>query len=147
MLNYSKTAETIYSNTLTANEYNGYETNLGDGALTGFDYRKLEDGAYYFLYIELDDEGGKYIPAETVTFAQASTYFDFSGDWFLFFYGSADFKWANIDLDEQRDDDTTVAPTVIPATGEKAVIGIIALLLIITVATHFKLKNKYNGIK
>lgn len=153
LLNYAKTSDSLYNNTITSNHFSGYFT--PDESLPNFDSSKLEDDAYYFLYVELDDENGKYIPAEAVTFAQASLYND-TGAWYLFFYGSSDFQWSNMDIGTETDDkkdeqkpnnDNTVSNKIIPATGEKAVIGIIALLLIITVATRFKLKNKYNGIK
>ena len=79
----------------------------------------LQDEAYYFLYVKADDENGKYIEQEAVTLAQADV---FSDAWFLFFYGSDDFKWAdfndvNVDSGTNNIVDNTIAPGKIPQTG------------------------------
>ena len=79
----------------------------------------LQDEAYYFLYVKADDEYGKYIEQEAVTLAQADV---FSDAWFLFFYGSDDFKWAdfndvNVDSGTNNIVDNTIAPGKIPQTG------------------------------
>lgn len=51
----------------------------------------LQNGEYYFLYVQPDDENGKYEFNEGVTLAKASTYSD--GKWYLFFYGTDNFEW------------------------------------------------------
>ena len=95
LLKYARSNSGIYNQKLNANADNDISYNHAfDGQqidLTG----KLNNNSYYYLYVSLDDENGKYIPAECVTLALSN---DMAADaklWNLFFYGSSDFKWAD----------------------------------------------------
>ena len=105
--------------------------------------------AYYYLYAELDDENGKYIPLESITLAKADVYPSQDYAWFMFFYGSSSFNFD--DLEEpvptvDTEDQTPSTPTILPATGEKAlVIALIGLTAVVSVVL-FK-KNKGLKIK
>lgn len=147
LLNYAKTSDLLYNNTVIANNTHGYSNS--NGSLPDFNSSSiLEDGAYYFLYVELDDENGKYIPIESVTLAQAHV--NDSVGYIFFFYGSGDFQWSNMDGDSNLNEeqpDNTKSKVILPATGEKAVIGVIALFVIIALITRLKLRNKYKGIQ
>ena len=95
----------------------------------------VENEEYYYLYIKTEDENGKYISNEAVTLAQASNLL--GNEWFMLFYGSSDFKWA--DFGDIKDDttgkgdttskDDTTAKGEIPQTGSKILIfGAIILI-------------------
>lgn len=129
-------------------EYNGnFEIPL-DG--------KLEQGEYYYLYTEFDDENGKYYPIEhCLTLAQADVYKE-QDSWYLFFYGDDSFKWkdfstssVNNDIKPKTDpeEDTTVAQNKpLPKTGiGMMMVGIISSVAIIGVISYCK-TNKYSGI-
>lgn len=146
LLTYAKTKECIYNNTVTTNWHRGYK----EKTLPNFDSSKLIDGAYYFVYAELENEDGKYIPIENVTFTQAKTYAE-QGAWYLFLYGSSDFKWSeNLSADSNQDDkkvDNTQSDKKIPQTGAKATISIVfASIVAIGIAGYLGYR-RYNGIK
>lgn len=86
----------------------------------------LQDGAYYFLYVKVDDENGKYITQEAVTLAQGQTY---PGGWSIFFYGDNNLKWPDYENTKQEDDST--AKGELPQTGVQATV-IISLIVIFT---------------
>ena len=86
----------------------------------------LQDGAYYFLYVKVDDENGKYITQEAVTLAQGQTY---PGGWSMFFYGDNNLKWPDYENTTQEDDST--AKGELPQTGVQATV-IISLIVIFT---------------
>ena len=86
----------------------------------------LQDGAYYFLYVKVDDENGKYITQEAVTLAQGQTY---PGGWSMFFYGDNNLKWPDYENTKQEDDST--AKGELPQTGVQATV-IISLIVIFT---------------
>lgn len=86
----------------------------------------LQDGAYYFLYVKVDDENGKYITQEAVTLAQGQTY---PGGWSMFFYGDNNLKWPDYENTKQEDDST--AKGELPQTGIQATV-IISLIVIFT---------------
>ncbi len=71
---------------------------------------KITQGNYYYIYVEFDDENGKYMPVESVSFFQAgSTYTDI---WALYRLGTTQFNWDNIDKYKEEptntiDDNTT----------------------------------------
>lgn len=129
LLQYAKDTDSIYLNTLTCNEGSGYSTT--DKKLPDLDESKIENGVYYYVYVSLDDENGKYIPVESVTFAQASK-ID-SGEWFLFLYGTLDFKWPADIGDEDQKKDPSVAKEDSPNTGEKSMYAVFAALIALVV--------------
>lgn len=74
----------------------------------------LQGDTYYFLYVQADDETGKYIKQESVTLVQANVVGD---KWFMFFYG---FKQA--DFGEVSTDDT-IAKEKLPHAGIHTIIA------------------------
>ena len=76
---------------------------------------KLADNGYYYLYVVGDTENGKYITQEGITFAQASVYSENQDRaWYMFFYGSGDFKW---NISDGGSDPTVVTDKTLPQTG------------------------------
>lgn len=132
----------LYDKNQTATMFNGYAT---DGEI--IPGTSLADGAYYYLYAELDDENGKYIPLESVTLAKADVYPTQDYSWFLFFYGSDKFNLDDLEDPDSTDDSTDPeSPPVLPDTGEKALaIALIGLTAVVSVVL-FK-KNKGLKIK
>lgn len=147
LLTYAKTSEKIYDNTIITNWNKGYSA---EEILPNFDSSKLIDEAYYFVYVELDGENGKYIPVENVTFAQADTYIE-QGSWFLFLYGSNDFKWSeDLKADTNQDDkkvDNTQSDKKIPQTGTKATITIAFASIVVIGILGYLGYRRYNEIK
>lgn len=146
LLTYAKTKDCIYNNTVTTNWHRGYK----EKTLPNFDSSKLINDAYYFVYAELEDEDGKYIPIENVTFTQARTYVE-QGSWYLFLYGSSDFKWSeNLSADSNQDDkkvDNTQSDKKIPQTGTKATMPIVLASMIVIAIAGYLGYRRYNGIK
>jgi len=105
-----------------------YDTKMSEKSVINLS--GIKDGEYYFLYVKTDDENGKYVSNEAVTLAQASV-ID-SSKWWMFFYGSSDFKWAdfgNVSTDKEPSKDQSTAPGVLPQTGlivwKWAIVGVI----------------------
>ncbi len=126
LLNYAKADNGIYDEIVDAIKNSSYaleyDTSLGKSKLINLD--GIQNNEYYYLYIKTDDENGKYISNEAVTFAQAKV----STIWRLLFYGTADFEWAdfgNVNTNTIKDNtvkdddgkDDTVANEKIPQTG------------------------------
>ena len=140
LLNFAKSDSGIYNDNLNADkddtfaiEYNAYK----DTENEVIKLNNLENDAYYYLYIKLDDENGKYVSNEAVTLAKASTFEN--GNWSMLFYGTSDFKWT--DLGSVNTDNTT-ANGVLPQTGASyiiiMVIGIIGILGVIAAVKYRK---------
>lgn len=157
LLEYAKSSKTIADKTVTANQPYGYSTTNANSEL-GISRDSLEEGAYYFIYVALDDEDGKYLNTEAVTLAvNKGTYNTSNGfdHYFLEFYGSKNFNWEDFDDSNEAEDgqkdnqetDKSKAPTRLPDTGEKAIFVAIGLFVIIAVSTRLKLKNRYKDIK
>ena len=95
-----------------------------------FDVSKLNDGDYYFLYAVVEDENGKYVKTEGVTFAQANVVKNLNKSYSLNFFGSEDFEWseeikkaAESETDPAKGaKDSTTSTTKIPQTGTNEVI-------------------------
>lgn len=122
---------------------------------------KIEDGEYYYLYIIMDDENGKYAPIEhCLTLAEG---WKLNDNWSLHFYGDNDFNWKEFSTEgtgekyipsetgtkaiktEDKKENTTTKPTSLPKTGSVA-IGIV-IVAMVGIAVLFKVKNnKYKGI-
>ena len=128
LLNFAKTNSSIFDETLDADKDDSYaieyNANSSSGENKVLDLKGLEDGSYYYLYIKTDDENGKYISNEAVTLAQASTYEN--GNWYLFFYGSSDFKWSDF---TSSNVDNTTANGVLPQTGASYIILMVLFVL------------------
>lgn len=136
LLSYAKTNSGIYNQTKNSNSELGigYESESTDRDDI-INLKGIENGEYYFLYVKTDDENGKYVSNEAVTFAQAAV--DDSG-WWLFFFGTDDFKWSdfgesNTEIkDNGKKDDTTVPDKKMPQTGTNAIyiaVGIATIML------------------
>lgn len=141
LLTFAKTNKGIYNENLAARkDYDniaymaGKSYNNGNSAIN---LSGLQDGEYYFLYIEAYDDNGKYISQEAVTLAQAQTYND--GSWFLHFYGKDEFKWA--DFGEAEGGDSTQAPVQLPNTGIGKYIAIISILSVVVIASYIQVKK------
>lgn len=144
LLSYAKNNNSIYSSDLTTVSPNYYKN---DKAL--FDGLKLlQHKAYYYIYVEFDDENGKYYPIEGVTLGQAwisssNTYWD------IYAYTADNFEWDNLSSTPIEDSpkegtDTTKAPGKLPQAGTKFGIGFVIIVLI---SVSIFIYRKYNNLK
>ena len=91
LLSYAKKNSSVYSQTLTTTSPAYYKSDnvLFDG------YNLLENKAYYYIYVQFDDENGKYCPIEGVTLGQA-----WIGDsnkyWDLLAYTADNFEYVGL---------------------------------------------------
>lgn len=143
LLEYAKNNEPVYTDDLTTTTENYYKN---DKAL--FDGIKLlEDRAYYYIYVEFDDENGIYQPIEGVTLGQA--WISKSNDyWDLWAYTADNFEWNDLSgtgaVTIPKDE--TIANDNLPNTGIR-ITAIISIIALIGAAIFFKIKNnKYKGI-
>ena len=113
----------IIDKNVQATLFHGYNTS--EGLTSG---KNFVDKAYYYLYAELDDENGKYIPVDSITLTRASVYPTKDYAWYLFFYGTSDFNFDGIvdpaipSNNNSSATDQNASPKKLPATGEKAII-------------------------
>ena len=118
---------------------------LGDGASITNDMN-LTNKAYYYVYMQMDDENGKYYPIEDVSLYQAVVGASTGKN--LFDYLNSNFKWelanggGNVITNPT---DPTVAPTVYPRTGA-IVLSVAGIVLIGTCIFFFKKIMKYREI-
>lgn len=130
LLSFAKSSDGIYNKTVDADKESYWiEYCAGGSHSTGNDVINLsglQDDAYYFLYIKADDENGKYISQEAVTLAQASVDED---EWYMFFYGSSDFKWADFGQ-VSTDTDETIAKVELPHAGVNMIICTAVVMLV-----------------
>lgn len=123
LLTYAKETNSIYKTSVK----------LGDSP-TITDKFDITDKAYYYVYMELDDENGRYYPVEDVSLYQGFVNETFGKN--LHDYLSANFKWniSNPTPEQEKPttkpEDKTTATGTIPQTGETAIIFIIATILI-----------------
>lgn len=138
LLLYAKNNKAVYSERLTTSSEAYFKSDT-----TLFDGRKLlENKAYYFIYVEFDDENGKYIPVEGVTLGQA--WFSSTSDsWDLWAYTKSDFQWDNLTSTYTPTSDPTTAPGILPQTGTNALIVI--FLILATTVTGVILYRKYSN--
>ena len=144
LMTYAKSNSGIYNQTLDADKDDNYsiEYNAGGAKTTGnsvIDLKGLENGEYYYLYIKTDDENGKYISNEAVTLATASVIND--EEWYMFFYGADDFKWADFGT---VSGDNTMASGILPKTGTSYIMITIAGVVIAGGIVAYKKYKKYN---
>lgn len=146
LLSYAKTNKEIYSKQLTTTDITLFESK---DAI--FDGRSLlEDKAYYYIYVEFDDEDGKYYPIEGVTLGQA--WFGSSGNyWDLWAYTNDNFKWDNFSSTyssyENKTIDTTIINGQLPKTGTNVIIITTIIIIVSTIGVIFYKKyNKYKEI-
>ncbi len=144
LMTYAKSNSGIYNQTLDADKDDNYsiEYNAGGAKTTGnsvIDLKGLENGEYYYLYIKTDDENGKYISNEAVTLATASVINN--EEWYMFFYGADDFKWADFGT---VSGDNTMASGILPKTGTSYIMITIAGVVIAGGIVAYKKYKKYN---
>ena len=140
LLNYSKSNSGIYNQTVDADKDDWYAIEYGSSKGNSvINLKGLENDAYYYLYIKIDDENGKYISNEAVTLAQAKVH---GNDWNLSFIGVSDFKWSEWGTTEK---DTSIASGKLPKAGIKYVIyGGIFFVLALSGLIAYKKYRKYN---
>lgn len=151
LLEYAKTSDTLYNNSLTATKISEefYDCGYSDENEKAVSLTNLQDGAYYFLYAELDSENGKYYPVEGISLAQCDILEN--NNWYMFFLGDDNFKW-NLAEDKQIPNSTkkdpTVAPNKIPFAGNTTFIVIIVISILLIFAIIGKIQSKrYKDIK
>lgn len=99
LLSYAKNSTAIYDGILEGSP--NFAANLNDGL-----QERVKTDAYYFIYVEFDDEEGKYYPVEGVTvgLGLAPT----TQSWNIVFYGNSQFNWDSLkkpDLPDKPTDD------------------------------------------
>lgn len=141
LLSFAKSNNGIYNEKHEADKYHNIAYISDNSEETGnnvaIDLKGLQDEEYYFLYIKVYDDDGKYFGQEAVTLAQASTYN--TGSWYLFFYGNEDFKWA--DFGETEPNDDTKAPVTLPDTGIGKYVAIISVLAVVVAVSYIQVKK------
>lgn len=142
LLEYAKSAEGLLNKTMDSNDGG---KSAGGIVLSSkedlFDTSKLKDGEYYFLYAVVEDENGKYVKTEGVTFASANIVKNLEDSYLLNFFGSEDFEWSEVvrDAAENEKDpsrggkDDTTAGDKIPQTGTNEIIAV-AVIAVVTIS-------------
>lgn len=134
LLDYAKNADSIYTGTVPLGRSESITNKLN-----------LANDEYYYVYMVLDDENGKYFPVEDVSLYQALTYEkDGKTSKNLFDYLNDNFKW-NLGNDDTTIDNTT-ATGKLPQTGASIVIYV-AITLVIVAGVIFAIKYKKYNIK
>ena len=134
LLDYAKNADSIYTGTVPLGRSESITNKLN-----------LVNDEYYYVYMVLDDENGKYFPVEDVTLYQALTYEkDGKTSKNLFDYLNDNFKW-NLGNDDTTIDNTK-ATGKLPQTGASIVIYV-AITLVIVAGVIFAIKYKKYNIK
>ena len=80
LLEYAKNANSIYTATVPLGEAECLTSKMN-----------LVDEEYYYVYLELEDENGKYYPVEDIDLAQAYQLED--NQWFMYGYTDTNFSW------------------------------------------------------
>ena len=104
----------------------------------------LVNNSYYYLYVTVDDDGGKYIPISAVTLS--ITKVESSGNYLMNFYGSDNFNWVDFDNNTGKTEDTTISPKSIPQTGESVIILSTIIMVITLAVVSAKGYKKYFGV-
>jgi len=143
LLAYAKSAKSVYTGTVP----------IGESASITSKFDIVNDG-YYYVYMELEDENGKYYPVEDVSLYQGCVSDSVGKN--LFDYLSDEFKW-NLDddgtnapatqakpTDDNKKDNTTAPVKKLPQAGEKmTIVAVIAGIVVLAVVFARKFK-KYN---
>ena len=145
LLTYAKNNNALYTADLTTTHEGYFSTDkaLFDGLSL------LQHKAYYFIYVEFDDENGKYYPIEGVTLGQAWVS-DSNKYWDLMAYTSEKFQWNNLsstptEPEQKEEPDNTVAVDKLPNAGSKTfvIISVIVLVACICIICY----KKYNWFR
>ena len=86
LLTFAKADTNSLLNTSSSSDHTDFLSFKGK---TNIKASQLVNEAYYYLYVELDDENGKYYPVEGVTLTQANIIKD---DCYMIFYGDSEFN-------------------------------------------------------
>ena len=151
MISYAKSSNSIYNTELMTN--GDLLPVCRDDSQTKIDL-SVEDGEYYYLYVDFDDESGKYYPLNPgITIAQASTPL---GNWYLHFLGDDNFNWKDFgnegenqpktDPEEGKKEDPTVAPKTMPHTGKNIILTISIIAVIASIAYFGRWIDQYRKI-
>lgn len=146
LLQYSKSATPIYNSTVETSENTSTASVKIDNKTIN-----LNDKQYYYVYLELDNENGKYITVEDVHFTQA--YKDKSGVWLTTGFNFNDDGETPAPVVDDNSGNTgsaskdpTTAPGILPKTGEGIAV-VVAIIAIIALGIFAKMKyTKYKGI-
>ena len=150
LIKYAKSSNALWSEKATIDDIATYKTSKNPISTS-----KLSNKAYYYLYIDFDDENGKYRPIQAITLALSDVYTN-KNSWFMFFLGEKDFNWDNLNTENPVTKTTptptktptnTIKPiTTLPNTGKETFL--ITLLIGVVIGTIIlKYKNdEYKGI-
>ena len=131
LLNYAKSQSAISTGTLSLGENLGVLNNV-----------ELVNEAYYFIYMELEDDDGIYNKVEDIALCQAKV--EENGSKNLINYFSSEFKFVTEDNEIK---DNTVAKEPLPYTGLNVITYVILATLIITSIYFMHQNKKYRDIK
>lgn len=145
LLTYAKSAKSIYNKTLSLS----YSESIIDDI-------DLVDGKYYYIYLELNNENGKYFPVEDVVLSQASVvdsakilynYLDDGFSWNLSEENTNKEPTKEPTKTPEKEDkkDNTTATNKLPYTGVQSVI-IASIAVIISIALITVKLKKYKGV-
>ena len=134
LLTYAKnSSQTIYTGSVPVGRSATITTNLD-----------IKNKGYYYVYMQMEDENGKYYPVEDVSLYQA--YIGETTGKSLTDYLDDDFKWEISNGNGNNVVDPTIAPGVYPRTGA-IVLGIVGIALIGTSILLFIKNMKYRDVK
>lgn len=141
LLNYAKNADSVYFTQIPLGKSDSITNNF-----------TIKDKEYFYVYMELDDENGKYYPIEDVSLYQGCVGASVGAN--LFDYLDNSFKW---ELDEGGSSsgepnpgtvtptDPTQATTVLPDTGKELLIAIIVAITTIAIGSYI-IYRKYKDV-
>ena len=128
LLDYAKNANYMSTGTITTN---GLDYNIVNKL-------NIENGAYYFVYMVVDNENGKYIDIEDVAIYVSNNVKE----------GNAliHFDFADIEVEEEEDN-TVVPDAKLPQTGVSYIIMIAIGIVVVVGIIAYKKYKKYIDIK
>lgn len=134
LLTYAKnSSQTIYTGSVPVGRSATITTNLD-----------IKNKGYYYVYMQMEDENGKYYPVEDVSLYQGLVSESVGKN--LFDYLDDNFKWEIANGNGNNVVDPTIAPGVYPKTGA-IVLGIVGIALIGTSILLFIKNMKYRDVK
>jgi len=134
LMEYAKNSESIYSGTAPISASDEIISKVN-----------LIDKEYYYVYIELDTENGKYYPIEDVSLYQAQVTDDVSLN-MLYNYLDDEFVW-NLNDEEatstpKEPEDDTISTEKLPNTGKTIITAIaIGSIIVVGIVSYKKYRN------